>query len=215
MPRELRTELETLIATGHCNWHTTVDVVLTGDVELHLSSGEIYVNRFGVTRQYLGKLENIQQLDMDLSTAVDQMIFSVANVDMVVGQTLTGADRRLDGARAVVGTLFIDRDDPDFAAGQHIYDARMPGELVTGEVSDPGVGFTVVSDVDSVVVAGRTIASEFQWREPISVAPLFNPGGGGGDLGPVGGGSGGGGYGGGGRYGDLLPLLPLERLPLS
>lgn len=184
MPRELRPELEALIATGHCNWHTTIDVVLTGDVVLHLSSGEIFVNRFGVTRQYLGKLTNVQRLDMSIDISVDQMLFDVANVDTIVGQTLTGADRRLDGARATVGALFIDPNDPDFAAGQHIYDARMPGELVTGEVSDPAVGFTLTSDIDVVEIAGRTIASEFQWREPIGMTqPVDGPIGGGGPLG--------------------------------
>lgn len=208
MPRELRTELETLIATGHCNWATAIDVVLTGDVPLHFSSSEIYVNRFDVSdRQYLAKLRNIQALEMSLVPEDDMITFDVANVDTVVGQTLTGAERRLDGARATVGTIFIDRADSNFAAGQHIYDARMPGELVAGEVADENVGFTLQSDVDAVTISGRTIASEFQWREPVSVVPLSDPL----DLGGgLGGGGGGGdeydpfGLGGGGRYGNKL-----------
>lgn len=207
MPRELRTELEDLIASGHCNWASTIDVVLTGAIDIHLSSSEIFVDRFGITRQYKAKLRNIQSLDMSLDVEVDQQIFDAANVDTVIGQTLTGAERRLDGARATVGTIFIDPDDPDFSAGQHIYDARMPGELVAGEVSDENVGFTLISDVDAVVISGRTIASEFQWREPISVAPLTDPGGGGGDIGGSPGGPGDRGIlgddNGHGRYGDL------------
>lgn len=175
MPRELRPELEALIAAGHCNWHTTIDATLTGAVELHLSSGEVFVNRFGINRQYLAKLRNIQALEMSLEPEDDMTSFDVANVDTVMGQTLTGAERRLDGARAIVGTVFIDRNDPDFSAGQHIYDAKMPGELVAGEVGDENVGFTLQSDVDAVVVSGRTIASEFQWREPVSVVPLRDP----------------------------------------
>lgn len=206
MPRELRPELEALIESGHCNWHTTVDLVLTGDVEVHLSSGEILVDRFGVNRQYLAKLRNIQPLDMSVAPEVDQIIFDAANVDMVMGQTLTGATRRLDGARAIVGTLFIDRDDSDFDAGQHICDPRMSGELVSGEVGEENVSFALISDVDVVIIAGRTIASEFQWREPVSVAPLFDPSdipghpGDGGDTEP----------GRRGRYGDggLMPLQP-------
>lgn len=177
MPRELRTELQTLIATGHCNWHTTVDITLTGNQQLFLSSGEIYVNRFGKIQQYLAKLpkDGIEPLALSQDTEVDMMPFKVGNVDMVMGRTLTGAQRRMDGAKGIVGTIFIDKTDPNFAAGQHIWDAKMPGELVSGEVKDETVDFSLVSAVDTVIVLGRTIASEFQWREPVSNVPTRNP----------------------------------------
>lgn len=153
-------------------------VLLTFSVsalDLHLSSGEVFVNRFGVTRQYLAKLKDVQSLDMSLAPEVDQLPFTAANADMVIGQTLTGPARRLDGARGTVGALFIDPDDPDITTGQHIYDAKMPGEIVAGEIVDDQVSFTLLSDVDAVLVSGRTIASEFQWREPISNAPVADP----------------------------------------
>jgi len=200
MPRELRPELEALIAGGHCNWHTAIDLELTSGTELHFSTGEIFVDRFGIERQYLAKLprDGVGQLDMSVDIEVDQIAFKVANVDMVTGQLLTGATRQLDGARGTRGVIFIDRD-LDFSAGQHILDQNFPGELVAGEVSDETVDFTMPSVVDTVIVAGRTIASEFQWREPVSNVPIFNP-----REFPPGGPRDD--FGGGGRYGD--PLSP-------
>lgn len=207
MPRELRPELETLIASGHCNWHTAMDITLTSGTQLYFSSGEIYVNRFGVTRQYLAKLREVGQLDLSVDVEVDQIGFKVANVDMVIGQTLTGATRQLDGARGTRGVIFIDRNDTNFSAGQHILDQNFPGELVASEVSDETADFSMPSVIDSVIVSGRTIASEFQWREPVSNVPDSDPS----DI-PI--------IvpdrrGGGGRYGDDAPPGPriVPRLP--
>lgn len=206
MPRELRTELEALIESGHCNWHTVIDLELTSGTELHLSTGEIFVDRFDIERTYLAKLRDVGQLDMSVDIEVDQIAFKVANVDMVTGRLLTGATRQLDGAQGIRGVLFIDRD-ADFSTGQHILDQNFPGELVAGEVSDETVDFTMPSVVDTVIVSGRTIASEFQWREPVSNVPQFDPS----DLpSPIPTGGGGLGVGGGGRYGDRLePLGPM------
>lgn len=207
MPRELRPELEALIASGHCNWHSAIDIELTSGTELHFSSGEVFVDRFGIERQYLAKLRDVGPLDLSMDIEVDQIAFKVANVDMVAGQLFTGATRQLDGAQGTRGVIFIDRD-ADFSAGQHILDQNFPGELVAGEVSDETVDFTMPSVVDTVIVSGRTIASEFQWREPISNIPLFDPS----DLPspiPTGGGGLLGGPGGGGRWGDQIdPILP-------
>jgi hypothetical protein len=206
VPRELRTELETLIDSGHCNWATAIDITLTGLPPVHFSSTEIVVDRFDVdNRQYLGKLRDIKSCDMSLDPEVDQIEFGAANVDMVMGRTLTGATRRLDGAKAVRGVIFIDKD-LDFEDNQHIYDPTLPGELVAGEVGDEEVAFSLISEIDSVIISGRTIASEFQWREPLSNIPLRDPS----DIGPFGGGGGRGtdlGDGnGGGRYGDFDPI---------
>lgn len=125
---------------------------------------------------------------MSLDIEVDGLDFAVANVDMVVGRTLTGAERKLDGAEAIVGILFI---DPTLALSQAIWDAKIPGEITTAGVQDEKVSFNLISSVDGVVVAGRTIADEFQWQEPVSNVPTGpggGPGPGGGGPGPGGGG---------------------------
>lgn len=172
--RELRPELQTLINSGHCNWATAIDMILTSGTQLHLSSTQLFVDRFGVNRQYLGKLRDIGAVDMSLDIEADQMEFGVANTDMVMGRTLTSNVRELDGARGTRGVIFIDTD-LDFEDNQHIYDSTLPGEFLSSEVSDEAVGFSLISDVDAVVIAGRTIASEFQWQQPISNVPEFDP----------------------------------------
>lgn len=207
MPRELRPELEALIESGHCNWHTAIDLELTSGTELHLSTGEIFVDRFGIERAYLAKLRDVGQLDMSMDIEVDQIAFKVANVDMVAGRLFTGATRQLDGAQGSRGVIFIDRD-ADFSLGQHILDQNFPGELVAGEVSDETVDFTMPSVVDTVIVPGRTIASEFQWREPVSNIPLGDPS----DIPPYVPGGGGVLRDGGGRYGDRIGTMgPIEN----
>lgn len=173
MPRELRPELEDLISSGHCNWHTCFDIVLTGGTELFLSTGEIYVNRFGKDQQYLAKVRpDVDELEMSLDLEMDGIKFKVSNVDMVIGRTLTTSTRKLDGAEAIVGILFIEKGQP---LEQAIWDAKMPGQLVSGEVVDEDVDFTLISIVDGIIVAGRTIADEFQWQEPISNVPDSDP----------------------------------------
>lgn len=208
MPRELRPELEALINSGHCNWQTTLDITLTSGTPLHLSSCETFIDRFGVTRQYLARLvsDKIRPLDISMDIETDGMEVAVTNADPAFGQQFTGAERELDGATAIRGVMFIDRDLP-FEDGQHILDLNFPGELIAGEVGEEEVNFELVSEIDSVIVAGRTIAEEFQWREPVSAQPIDilppwpgpnpNP-----EPGP------GPRYGGGGRWGDIEPIGP-------
>lgn len=173
LPREVRTELTALINSGHCNWHTTVDLVLTDATELFWSTGEIHVNRFGKNQQYVAKIErDVPELAMSVDVEVDGIDIKVANVDMVIGRTLTSSVRKLDGAEAVVGILFIDTSLP---VAQAIWDAKVPCLVMTGEVGDEAVAFSLVSSIDGIVVAGRTIAEEFQWQEPVSNVPVFDP----------------------------------------
>lgn len=165
MPREVRTQLRDLIDTLRCNWHSTMDITLTSGVPLFFSTGEIHVNRFGKNQQYLARLSGLESLEMSLSEEVDGQAFKVGDVDNVVGQTLTGATRNLDGAEAISGVLFI---DPSLPLSDAIWDAKMPGELMNGEVGDADVSFSLVSLIDSVIVSGRTISSEFQWQESLA-----------------------------------------------
>jgi len=166
-----------------------VDIALTVGSPLFLSSGEIYVNRFGKNQQYSAKLgvDGIQPTEMSVDVEVDKSDFKVTNADMVTGRLLTDGTRRFDGAKAIIGTLFIDTS-LDFSTNQHIWDPRMPCELVTGDITDADVVFSAISEIDNVVISGRTIVSEFEWREPLVAVPS---GGFGGGLIPGGGGGGG------------------------
>jgi hypothetical protein len=173
MPREIRPELEDLLATPHCGAHTTLDIILVDESEWFFSTGEIFVDRFDKTQQYSARLErDVGELDLSLGVDVDMQEFEVTNVDPTFGQKQTKAIRELDEAKAVTGILFI---DPDFPSTEAIWDAKMPGKLFIGEISDSSVSMTLMSSIDSVVVSGRTIADEFQWREPISTVPLLDP----------------------------------------
>lgn len=202
--RELRPELLALIATGRYGMHTTQDIRLTDGTTIFLSSGEILVNSFGKTQQYRALLDDVQSVQMSMDVEADMESFNITNVDMAIGRTLTTSTRQLDGAQTTIGALFIDPDKP-YLPENILWDARMPCQLSSGEVSDQNVDFTATSDVDVINISGRLIAEEFSWREPVSAAPLSDPN----DLGPVLGGSGigGGGIldisGGHGRYGDL------------
>lgn len=172
--RELRTELQTLINSGHCLAHSTFDIVLTDGELLFVSSAEWHVNRFGKNQQYLARIppDGIQELSMSVDIETDGLEFSLTNVDMVIGRLLTSSVRRLDGAEAVLGTMFLEiGGDPVNA----IWDARMAGFLASNQVGDETVDFGYVSTLDGITIAGRTIASEFQWQEPISNIPQFTP----------------------------------------
>lgn len=200
--RELRPALTVLIATGNYGMHTTHDIGLSDGVTfIFLSSGEILVSNADKNQQYLARLDEVQSLQMSLDIESDMQQFNITNVDMIIGQTLTGAIRQLDGAKTVVGALFIDPNKPYLPANL-FWDARMPCQLSSGEVTDEKVDFTATSDVDAISVSGRLIVEEFSWQEPINIAPEFDPD----DLNPPGrfdpenprr-----------GRYGDLDPVIP-------
>lgn len=205
--RELRPELQALINSGHCNWHSTVDLVLTDGNQLHLSTGEIAVNRFGKVEQYLSRLDRngVQEFSMSLDIEIDSVDFKISNVDLIIGRLLTSSVRRLDGAEGILGILFLEKGQP---ISQAIWDAKMPGQLIAGEVRDEAVDCSLVSVIDSITISGRTIASEFQWQEPISNAPNVNP-----DFTPTNPrdpfGPGETPRSGRGRYGDFDPMIPF------
>lgn len=205
MPRELRPELVTLIATGNYGMHTTHDIRLTDGTLVYLSSGEILVNNADKNQQYQGVLDKVQPLMMSVDIEADIQEFEVTNVDKVIGQVLTGAVRQLDGASTIIGAIFIDNYKP-FLPENLFWDARIKAQLSTGEVSDPIVNFTATSDIDAISVSGDLISEEFPWQEPVNNAPLSDPN----DLGL--GGSGGLGDGPRGRYGDLDNLSPIKRI---
>jgi hypothetical protein len=172
--REGRAELSTLIATRNVIQHTTLDITLTDNTTLFISTMDILINRFGKVQQYLAKLrpESINEVNMSLDVEQDGFDFQIANVDMIVGQLLTGATRRFDGAEAILGTFFLARGD---TLANAIWDSRIPGVLVAGEVGDESVALSFVSAIDAVLVSGRSISQEFPWQAPISTVPTEDP----------------------------------------
>jgi hypothetical protein len=180
--RELRPELSALINSLHCNWHSTMDITLQGNEQLFLSTGEIFVDRFGKTQQYLSKVKSVGELGLSLDVEADTCEIVLSNVDLLLGQTLSSDNRKLDGAESVLGVLFIDKDQP---LDEAIWDAKVPMSIVQGDTGDEEIKTSLISVVDSIIVSGRTIAEEFQWREPLSNAPLIDPN----DIGPRPGGS--------------------------
>jgi hypothetical protein len=146
---------------------------LTDGEDLFLSTGEILVNRFGKNQQYLARvLPDVGELSLSSDVEVDGQEFKTTNVDLVIGQLLTTSVRRMDGAQVIIGILFLEIGQP---ASQAIWDAKIKASLVAGEISDESVAFTAVSQVDLVVVSGRSISNEFQWQEPVSIAPVIDP----------------------------------------
>ncbi len=186
MGREIDPGLEALMETNAWKPHSTMDIVLASGAELHLSTIEKTVIVDGEPREYQAQLRDVGALSMGLTLEMDGMEFGVQNVDMVVGRTLTGGVRQLDGAKAMKGQLFINRDDPS----EYYYDPQVPGELVAGDVTDEKVSFSFISEIDAVVVSGRLISDEFQMVQPsrsptperptVPVVPLQPPGPGGG-----------------------------------
>lgn len=209
MPREINPSLQALIDSGHCNQHSTIDLELKGEPDpLLLSSGELLIG----VKQYKAVLKDVEEFSTSVDAEVDNVEFDAQNVDFIIGHTLTGFDNPLAGAEGILGIIFINR----LTAAMY-YDAKMRGELVTGEVGDTAVEFQIIADPDIAFISGRTIAGEFKWREPIHVNPIGNPN----DIGSPGRGGGHSGPGPdlepgrsmpggpGGRYGDISNLMPV------
>jgi hypothetical protein len=170
MPRELSPELEALINSGHCRQYSTVDLTLTGGTPLYVSTGEIVVERDGEPVQYAAQISEASPFEMELNEREDQVTFNFQNVDQVMGRALTGSERRLDGARGMLGIAFQDTE-----TGATFYDPKMPGEIATGIIDQNAASFTLLSDVDATVISGRTLSTVFPWREPLSTAPDSDP----------------------------------------
>lgn len=165
MPRVLDPNLTALINSGHCEWFSTVDITLTDGTQVHLATEQRTVNSIN----YIAKLSGLDPLILSLTHEQDYVVFKVANVDQIMGQTLTGATRMLDGATATLGIVFVSD------TGILYYDPKIQGDVLSGDVTDQDVSFELVTATDSVVISGRTVASAFPWREPLQPAPTSNP----------------------------------------
>lgn len=155
-------DLQTTIDSGHIRQHSCVDITLSDGTPLHFATSEEMVGAVS----YLAQLDPPSPLRMGLSNESDSTEFKVQNVDMAMGQALTGVARRFDGAEAMLGTVFVND-----ATEEKWYDPRIPGELVQGDVIREHVAFKFVDWVSARVIAGRAVAEEFPWRDPVAENP--------------------------------------------
>jgi hypothetical protein len=178
MPRELRPELEAILATGHVERSPTVDIVLTSGEDIHVSTAERSLNNYGVVEDYAAYIDSMEMTEYGLDQAIDQASFALSNVDRIIGQTVTNAENLLAGALATIGFLFLN-PGVTLESGQHYWDPRLPTEISVGEVSKPTVSMKAISEIDTAIISGRKISEEFPYRSyainPGGISPVNRP----------------------------------------
>jgi hypothetical protein len=162
MPREVRPALQTLIDSGHLIHHSCVDITLTSETELHLSTGQLTVD-VPEEQVYNSDMKDPSPFSTSLGLEADVVEFKIQNADRAIGELLSSSTRQMDGARAIWGVIFTDRDTL-----LSYYDAKCQGELAASEVDEAQASFELLADPDSVIISGETIASAFPWRENIT-----------------------------------------------
>lgn len=155
MARDLSSALAALIASGDCKQYQTLDVLLADGTPLHLSSKPVTVG----TTVYQPVLDEVEDAQIGLTSDDDSQEFKAANVDMVLGRTVTGQANLLDGATAIAGTVFVDK-----ATGTAYYDERLPGALLSGEVTDKQLTLDLTDEVYATIIEGKTVDELFPFR---------------------------------------------------
>jgi hypothetical protein len=166
MARQLTALLQALIDTGHREDHTAIILTLGDGTVLRFATGNIQVG----TDLYLGELAENDPLKMSLQPAQDGCTLKVQNVDKVFGQTLTSISNALDGATAMLGLAFKDKD-----SGNTWFDPKMPGDIIAGEINETEVQLNFVGDIYAAQVVGETIASVFPYQTPPSALVISDP----------------------------------------
>lgn len=172
MGRDLDPELDALIQASVASADDpatlrqvfTLDVQLNDGTELHLSTQPVEMNG----NLYSPILKEPGVLRLTLFADDDTQDVKVSNVEPQFGQTLTGAQNVLDGARATSGVLFI-----DVATADQWFDERLPGELIAGEVDEEKVDFGLVDELYAIIVAGERVIDVHPFRQP--PAPEVRP----------------------------------------
>lgn len=156
MPRDLPEELQALIDSGHRKDHTALILTLGDGTVLPFATATIQV---GVD-EFLGVLGQSDALKTSLdATRLDGCTLKVQNVDMVFGRQLTSASDKLDGATAILGIIFEDED-----TGETWFDAKMPGDIIAGEVNENEVQLNFIGDLYASQISGVTISSVFPYQ---------------------------------------------------
>lgn len=206
--RGLSAEIMALLAHGRYGTHSVLDLVLADGTPLHLSTAELMLNG----TQYIARLHEVETLKLTNTSEIESTQLDVDNVDGQFGSTLTGDTDMLAGATGRLGIVFIDLEIEDFIETNiplAYYDEKLSGDIVGAALDDkvdpPLVSFTLVYELDSVVITGKTVGEMFpvQTPTPVENRPPFPN-----DLPPTIGGEGG--SGGGGSILDPIDL-PLRR----
>lgn len=206
--RELSNEIKALLVRGRgYGTHSVLDLTLSDGTELHFSTADVMID--GV--QYLSKLAPVETLKLTgaMTEEVESIPLKINNVDQELGTTIAGDVNLLDGATGRLGIVFIDWEIDGFIESDiplAYYDEKLAGDITNAAVDDkvnpPVVTFLLVSDLDSVVIVGKTVSEIFPSITPVppSERPPFPN-----DLPPGGGG------GGGGLYDPSNPLDGPQR----
>ena len=167
--RGLSAQIMALLARGHYGTHSTLDLVLSTGAQLHFATADLLLNG----TQYLAKLHDTETLKLTRTSEIESIPLDADNVDQSLGITLSGDVNMLDGATGRLGIVFIDLEMPGFI-DQNIslayYDEKLSGDIVNAALDDkanpPVVTFTLVNDLDSVIIVGKTVAEMFPVQTP-------------------------------------------------
>ncbi len=164
--RGLSAEIMALLARGRgYGTQSVVDITLSDGTELHFATAELMIN--GV--QYLAKLHNTETLKLATETdEIESISLDIDNVDQELGTYLAAEVNLLNGATAVLGIVFIDYEIEGFIEEDiplAYYDEKLSGDVYNAAVNDqanpPVVTFVLDSDLDSVIIQGKTVFEIF------------------------------------------------------
>jgi hypothetical protein len=178
MGRELglSEEIMALLESGHYGTQSTLDLVLADGTLFHFATAEFVLNG----TQYLAKLHDTETLKLSSTSEIESIPLDVDNVNQALDTLVTGAVNLLAGATGRLGIVFIDLEIEDFI-DQDIplvyYDEKLSGDIVNAakndKVSPPVISFTLVNDLDSIIIVGKTVAEMFLVQTP--TAPEDRP----------------------------------------
>ena len=164
MARELDAAPAALVDSGHYRrWSAVV---------IKLGDEDNTVLRFACAEQtvggnsFLGNLKHPQPLKLSLQGQVtDRQQVQAQNLDLILGQQLTGLTSALNGAQAMVGTLLQDND-----GGTVYYDERVPCDVTTGAVTREWAELLLLAEMYAGFIAGVTVGEIFPYQDD-SVLP--------------------------------------------
>ena len=107
MPHVLEAELQELIDSGSYSRVPVIDITLGDGTTLEFGREAITVDG----RTYLARLRPSGALSLSLTAEVDRKEIEAHNLDKTLGQTVTGATNKLDGARATLGVVYVNTDE--------------------------------------------------------------------------------------------------------
>ena len=174
----LSAEIKALLARGHYGTHSTLDIVLADSTQLHFATADFLLNG----TQYLAKLHDVDTLKLTSTSETESLPLNVDNVDQGLNPLLTDNVNLLDGATARLGIVFIDLEITNFIdlnIPLAYYVEKLSGEIVNAaldeKVDPPVVSFTLVYDLDSIIIVGKTVAEMFpvQTPTPVENRPAF------------------------------------------